>query len=311
MAVPATPRTRAAHPPPPTAPSPRPFLKWAGGKAQLLPELLKRVPADIETYFEPFLGGGALLFALMADPARAPRRVVLNDLNSDLIATYTAVRDLPTRLGARLEALATEYAEADAAAREAMFYRIRAARPRAPLEVAARVIFLNKTCFNGLYRVNRKGEFNVPFGRYAAPRIHDAETLLAASVALQPAELRNGDFEAACADAQPGDFVYFDPPFHPLSPTSSFTSYTDASFGLAEQIRLKRCIDALTGRDVAVVLSNSPHPDIRGGYLLSGYTVEQVPARRAINSRGDRRGPIGELIVTNEAARAHGGKIPA
>lgn len=288
---------------PETAPAPRPFLKWAGGKAQLLPELLKRTPADIETYFEPFLGGGALLFALMADPARAPRRAVLNDLNADLIATYTSVRDTPRPLVKRLEALAEEYFEADPAAREAMFYRVRASHPRPALEVAARVIFLNKTCFNGLYRVNRKGEFNVPFGRYAAPRIHDPETLLAAAAALHGAELRNGDFEAVCADARAGDFVYVDPPFHPLSPTSSFTSYTDGSFGLPEQIRLKRCIDVLTARGVAVMLSNSPHPDIRGGYLLSGYHVEEVPARRAINSRGDRRGPIGELIVTNEAAR--------
>jgi DNA adenine methylase len=240
----------------------------------------------------------------MADPARAPRHVVLNDLNSDLITAYGVVRDTPGRLVTRLKALADQYTAADDDEREAMFYRVRASRPRAALEVAARVIFLNKTCFNGLYRVNRKGEFNVPFGRYAAPRIHDRETLLAASTALQGAELRHVDFEQACAEAQPADFVYFDPPFHPLSTTSSFTSYTDGSFGLPEQIRLKRCIDALTARGVAVMLSNSPHPDIHGGYLLSGYTVEQVPARRAINSRGDRRGPIGELIITNEALRS-------
>ena len=319
MAVPAAPRTRPIDPPIHAVPSPRPFLKWAGGKAQLLPELLRRVPTHIETYFEPFLGGGALLFALMARSSargaegafRAPRRAVLNDLNGDLITTYEIVRDAPKCLAARLETLAEEYTTADAAAREAMFYRVRGEHPRAALEVAARVIFLNKTCFNGLYRVNRKGEFNVPFGRYAAPRIHDPEILLTAWAALHGVELRNLDFEAACADAQPGDFVYFDPPFYPLSATSSFTSYTDGSFGLPEQIRLKRCIDVLTARGVSMMLSNSPHPDIRGGYLLSGYTVSEVPARRAINSRGDRRGPIGELIVTNEALLTAGTQASA
>jgi DNA adenine methylase len=279
--------------------APRPFLKWAGGKSQLLPALLERVPTGIDTYFEPFIGGGALFFALLADPERRPRRAVLNDLNLDLVTTYEAVRDAPEALIEALAPLAARYLDADAEAREAAYYELRAERPVDRLAVAARLLFLNKTCFNGLYRVNRRGEFNVPHGRYRNPHILDAEAIRAASAALQTVEVRHGDFEAACADARRGDFVYFDPPFHPLSPTSSFTSYTEHDFGRDEQIRLKRCIDGLTTRGVRVLVSNSPHPWVHGGYEFSGYRVDQVPARRSINSRGSGRGPIPELVITN------------
>ncbi|HRC63440.1 MAG TPA: DNA adenine methylase, partial [Dehalococcoidia bacterium] len=279
----------------------RPFLKWAGGKSQLLPELVRRSPRRIETYYEPFLGGAALFFALSSDPERAPRRAVLNDLNGQLMTTYGVVRDEPEALVAALERLQEQYACADDAGRAALYYRIRDEHRRAVgVEIAARVIFLNKTCFNGLFRVNRRGEFNVPFGRYKSPRILDREGLLAASQALRGVELRSADFEGACADAGSGDFVYFDPPFHPLSATSNFTAYTERDFGRAEQIRLKRCIDGLTSRGVAVMLSNSPHPWIRGGYEFAGYDIDEVQARRAINSRGDGRGPIGEILVSNQ-----------
>lgn len=279
--------------------APRPFLKWAGGKSQLLSALLERVPTGIDTYFEPFIGGGALFFALLADPERRPRRAVLNDLNLDLVTTYEAVRDAPEALIEALAPLAARYLEADAEAREAAYYELRAERPVDRLAIAARLLFLNKTCFNGLYRVNRRGEFNVPHGRYRNPHILDAEAIRAASAALQTVEVRHGDFEAACADARRGDFVYFDPPFHPLSPTSSFTSYTEHDFGRDEQIRLKCCIDGLTTRGVRVLVSNSPHPWVHGGYEFSGYRVDQVPARRSINSRGSGRGPIPELVITN------------
>jgi DNA adenine methylase len=281
--------------------APRPFLKWAGGKSQLLPALLERVPTGIDTYFEPFIGGGALFFALLADPERRPRRAVLNDLNLDLVTTYEAVRDAPEALIEALAPLAARYLDADAEAREAAYYELRAERPVDRLAIAARLLFLNKTCFNGLYRVNRRGEFNVPHGRYRNPHILDAEAIRAASAALQTVEVRHGDFEAACADARRGDFVYFDPPFHPLSPTSSFTSYTEHDFGLADQVRLKKLVDALTKKRVPVLVSNSPHPLVEGGYLFSDYTVAHIPARRAINSKGDRRGPIAELLVDNYA----------
>ncbi|MBM4415857.1 MAG: Dam family site-specific DNA-(adenine-N6)-methyltransferase [Chloroflexi bacterium] len=282
----------------------RPFLKWAGGKTQLLSELLARSPATVDTYFEPFAGAGALFFALASDPARAPRRVVLADANAELMTAYAVVRDAPEALAARLEALETRYLGEDVAGRERVYYELRAWAPDASLDVAARVLFLNKTCFNGLYRVNRRGEFNVPHGRYRAPRIADREALCAASRALAGVELCTCDFAEACDDARPGDFVYFDPPFHPLSATSSFTQYTVGAFGRAEQLRLKRCIDALTARGVAVLLSNSADPWLRGGYDFAGYLTEVVPARRAINSRGDRRGAVGELLVTNAAACA-------
>jgi DNA adenine methylase len=262
---------------------------------------MQRLPSRIDTYYEPFVGGGALFFALMAGPGRLHGGAVLNDLNRELITAYTVVRDTPDSLGERLGALEREYLAGDATARAAMYYRIRASRPLDDLDVATRVVFLNKTCFNGLYRVNREGAFNVPHGRYRAPHIADTAALLAASSALRDVELRSVDFEEASAGAHAGDLVYFDPPFHPLSTTSSFTAYTQRDFGNADQIRLKSCIDDLTRRGVAVLLSNSPHPWIRGGYEFSGYRVEQVSARRAINSRGNGRGPIGELVITNAA----------
>ena len=283
----------------------RPFLKWAGGKSQLLPVLLPHIPAGIETYYEPFIGGGALFFALMADAELRPKRAVLNDLTPDLVATYEVVRDAPDALIAALEPIAARYLAAEAPERETEFYAIRAEHPTDPVEVAARLLFLNKTCFNGLYRVNRKGEFNVPHGRYRLPHILDEDGLRTASVALQDVEVRRGDFEAACAEATARDFVYFDPPFHPLSDTSNFTSYTEHDFGADEQIRLKQWNDVLTERGVGVLISNSPHLWIQGGYEFSGYQVDQVPSRRSINSRGSGRGPIPELVITNpQRARA-------
>jgi DNA adenine methylase len=281
----------------------RPFLKWAGGKSQLLPELVTRSPRRIDTYYEPFLGGGALFFALAADPERAPRRAILNDLNRELMTTYEVVRDDPDRLIGRLQAFHAAYFEATEADRAALYYKVRERAAADPADVAARVIFLNKTCYNGLFRVNRRGEFNVPFGRYKSPRILDRDALLDASRALQHVELRCVDFEGACAEAGPDDFVYFDPPFHPLSGTSNFTAYTERSFGKHEQIRLKRCVDGLTRRGVPVMLSNSPHPWVQGGYEFAGYDIEEVQARRAINSRGDGRGPIGELVLRNDSLR--------
>ena len=280
--------------------SARPFVKWAGGKGQLLHALRERAPREIDTYYEPFVGGGALFFALASDPELAPRRAVLNDANRELATTSEVVRDDVGALMERLRALEERYLAADDAARAEMYYSVREEEPVAPVDVAARLIFLNKTCFNGLYRVNRRGRFNVPHGRYARPRILDCDALPAASRALASAEIRCGDFEAAVEGAGTDDFVYFDPPFHPLSKTSSFTGYTEGEFGRPEQLRLKRSIDALTDRGVPVMLSNSPHEWILGAYEGAlRYRVERTPARRAINSRGDRRGAIDELIVTN------------
>jgi len=283
----------------------RPFLKWAGGKAQLLPALLERAPRSIDTYYEPFLGGAALFFALSSDPQFAPRRAVLNDQNRELITMYEVVRDQLPELIAELEPLTIRYAAAEAEARSEIYYSVREQQPATPVAIAARLLFLNKTCFNGLYRVNQSGRFNVPHGKYKNPTILDRTVLAAASAALQNTELLGGDFAAACESAGPGDFVYFDPPFHPLSDTANFTSYTAGSFGREDQLRLKWCMDDLRARGVPVMHSNSPHEWIVGIYEGSHYRVERTPARRSINSKGDGRGAIDELIVTSDYPR-HG-----
>lgn len=281
----------------------RPFLKWAGGKRQLLPALLERTPRSIDTYYEPFIGGGALFFALAADPELAPGRAVLNDMNHELVTTYIAVRDDLDALCEQLERLSVEYLEGDDEARASYYYAVRDEQRSAAVEVAARLMFLNKTCFNGLYRVNRSGRFNVPHGRYKNPTILDRPNLEAASRALQSTEIVHGDFEAVAAAAGPDDFVYFDPPFEPLSDTASFTAYTEGAFGRPDQLRLRWHLDTLRERGVPVMMSNSPHEWVVGVYEGAHYLVERTPARRAINSKGDRRGVIDELIVTSEYPR--------
>ena len=284
----------------------RPFVKWAGGKTQIVDKLAALAPARIDTYYEPFAGGGALFFRLAADPERRPRRAVLNDLNAELMTTFRAVRDDVEPLIERLGELERVYVDLDAGGRDDRYYEVReeyrelvAGDAADSIEVAARLVFLNKTCFNGLYRVNRSGRFNVPHGHYVRPRILDEPGLRAASDALADAELRSVDFEEACEGAGPGDFVYFDPPFYPLSETSSFTAYTGADFGRDDQLRLKWRVDALREAGAPVLLSNSPHAWVVGLYEGSRYEIGRIPARRMINSRGNGRGPVDELAVTS------------
>lgn len=196
--------------------------------------------------------------------------------------------------------MAAKYLHADEKARANYYYEVRGLTPRTSLGVAAKFIFLNKTCYNGLYRENRKGIFNVPHGRYASPNIDDADAIEAASEALQGVRLEQGDFERSCELAKAGDFVYFDPPFHPLSRTSNFTTYTSRDFTRADQERLAAAVRKLTDRDVRVMVSNSAHRWIRGLYGDDErYQIEMLPARRMINSRGDRRGTIDELLMMN------------
>ena len=231
---------------------------------------------------------------------------MLNDLNRELIVAFRAVRDDAGALIERLGELERAYLDLDGAERADCYYSVRQEYRElvtdggaSDLEVASRLIFLNKTCFNGLYRVNRSGEFNVPHGRYVRPRILDAPALEAASAALAAVELRSVDFEEACESAGPDDFVYFDPPFQPLSRTSSFTAYTEGGFGHEDQLRLKFCIDGLRERGAPALLSNSPHQWVIGLYEGSRYEIAHMPARRAINSRGNGRGPIDELAITS------------
>jgi len=268
----------------------RPFLKWAGGKRQLAPELLARMPAKFGTYYEPFVGGGALFFALV--PQLRAGRAVLSDMNTDLTVSYIGVRDDVEGVIACLKEMPYD--------RE--FYletRGKSAQSRNHMDDAERaawVIYTNKAGFNGLYRVNRKGEFNVPFGRYDNPTICDEPNLRAASAALKLAHIRIGDFERALRGAEEGDAVYCDPPYVPVSATADFTGYTSGGFGPADQTRLRDCALALKRRGVFVMLSNADVPAVRK--LYRGFKIERVEARRAINSKADRRGAVGEVIIT-------------
>ena len=265
----------------------RPVLKWAGGKTQLLPQILERLPARIETFFEPFVGGAAVFFALAAEGRF--QRAVLADRNPDLVAVYRALQ-------ADAEAVIDELSQMRHS--EAEYYRIRGLSPRRLAQRAARVIYLNKTGYNGLYRVNRSGQFNVPFGRYKKPNICDAENLRAAARVLEGVEIVEADFEEVCVRARPGDAVYLDPPYVPLSKTANFTAYARHPFGPSEHQRLARAFTELERRRVAAVLSNSDTPETRA--LYRGFRAKKVQVSRAINSRPTARGPIDELLVVAE-----------
>lgn len=275
----------------------RPFLKWAGGKAKLAPAILAAAPPGLSRYVEPFAGAAAVFFAFAE--ARPGLSSLLNDANHELIETFTVLRDQPGSLSSALALLSSAYYARDPVARRDFYYEARSNPGATPLERAARFIFLNKTCYNGLFRVNSSGGFNVPHGRYKNPRILDENLLLACSRALQHAELRSEDFAETCTSARPGDFVYLDPPYHPLTATANFTGYTRADFGRADQLRLRDAFESLTARGVAAMLSNSDHEYVRGLYGGLGYRVRTVTMSRAINSRGSARSPIPELLIDN------------
>lgn len=272
----------------------KPVIKWAGGKRKLLDEILARTPETIETYFEPFTGGGAVFFAL-ANRKRF-KRAVLNDLNAELIETYRVIQSSNV---VDLVALLKTYQHS----RE--FYnhlrRLPATDLGSPIVRAARFIYLNRTGFNGLYRVNKKGEFNVPFGRYTNPTICDEQGLMRAHEALQSAVLTSLDFTFILNrydhfEAREGDFVYFDPPYLPVSKTANFVSYTAGGFGISDHRRLAETLATLQSKNVRALLSNSDVPAIRE--IFKDFTTEEVSAPRAINSKGDRRGRIGELLIS-------------
>jgi DNA adenine methylase len=271
-----------------------PFLKWAGGKSQLLARILPELPDRIATYYEPFIGGGAVFFAL-ANRKRFDRAVI-SDRNPALVEVYVSVRDEVRALIELLRAHSVHATDSE------YYYEVRAALPRTDVERAARILFLNKTCYNGLYRVNRRGEFNVPFGKYAHPRVLNEELLLEASRALKGVTIENSDFDPMVKGAERGDAVYFDPPYHPLSPTASFTAYDANVFGLAEQGRLAQTYRGLCHRGISCVLSNSDCEVTRG--LYRGLDVRTVSATRAINSRAERRGPITEILVVGAKREA-------
>ncbi len=263
---------------------PRPFLKWVGGKSQLLTHLLGMIPKDFRTYHEPFVGGGALYFEL------APSKAILSDLNRELIDCYTAVQGNVEKV---ITALKRHRYDKE------YYYEIRGQDPfkLSPVKRAARMIYLNRTGFNGLYRVNSKGEFNVPFGRYKDPLICDESNLRACSEQLRRVELKRSSFEKVLKHARERDLVYFDPPYIPLSDTAYFTAYEKSGFGMSNQERLAEVFDELAERGVYVILSNSDVPWMRSRYRA--HSIHSVKALRNINSKGDKRGRVGELIVTS------------
>lgn len=267
----------------------KPFIKWAGGKRQLLPSILCRIPDEIETYYEPFFGGGAAFFSL-ADKGLFEQAVV-NDMNSELM---TACRVFASgQVEEVINLLQTYPYESE------FYYAMRERVPKmlSPIEVAARFIYLNRTGFNGLYRVNRLGEFNVPFGKYENPLICDPENLRAVAKVLSGnVRIQEQDFAECAEQAVPGDFVYFDPPYFPLSETSNFAAYTGDGFGYAEHVRLCKTFTYLAKKGVAVLLSNSNSPVIRK--LFEGFRIARVSARRAINSKASSRGTIHELMIS-------------
>ena len=267
-----------------------PFVKWAGGKGRLLSQLRPLLPSGVEhmRHVEPFVGGGALFFS------RLPARALLTDINPALVATYSAIRDDVHAVIAALRGLADRHSKES-------YYQVRErynqARRVSTSKRAATFIYLNKTCFNGLHRVNRKGEFNVPVGSYKNPRILNENGLHAASYALRGAHLKCTPFDALLENAKPGDFVYFDPPYEPVSQTASFTSYARDGFSREDQTRLRDVYRALDRRGCKLMLSNSDVHFIRN--LYRSFNIDTVAAPRAINCDAKKRGKVSEVVVRN------------
>ena len=267
-----------------------PFVKWAGGKGRLLSQLRPLLPPGVDhmRHVEPFVGGGALFFS------RRPKRALLTDINPALVGTYTAIRDDAHGVIESLRRLAAHHCKES-------YYRVRERYNQSPRlstsKRAAMFIYLNKTCFNGLHRVNRKGEFNVQVGSYKNPRILNEAALRVASEALEGATLRCTSFEVLLENAKPGDFVYFDPPYEPVSETASFTSYARDGFSRQDQTRLRDVYKALDRRGCKLMLSNSDVPFIRD--LYGDFQIDTVAAPRAINCNGGKRGKVSEVVVRN------------
>ena len=275
--------------------NPKPFVKWAGGKRQLIPILSKNLPQEFGSYYEPFLGGGALLFYILSE--RNNQRCGISDLNSDLILTYTTIRDKTEDLIQSLKNHAKNYKKDS----KSYYYLVRGDNPRNAVEKTSRLIFLNRTCFNGLYRVNSKGKFNVPLGRYTNPSIVNEENLLAVAHVLKSSKIsiQCRDFESVLRDAKSGDLIYFDPPYQPISKTANFTSYTNKSFTTDDLARLADLCLKLDSKGCHVMLSNSDSKEVVGMFKEKNWNISKITANRAINSNSNKRTGHYELLIIN------------
>jgi DNA adenine methylase len=283
-------------------PDVHPFIKWAGGKGQLLSELDKLIPSQFNRYFEPFLGGGAMFFYMMSSGMGF--NACLSDTNTELITGYIAIKDNVKEVIRLLQTYETEYTKYRAYSKEQQeyYFQLRNARNNnlpssSDVEIASRLIALNKTCFNGLYRVNRRGEFNVPPGKYKNPPICDSSNLENVSKVLAGATILTDDYRDVTQNAQKGDFIYLDPPYQPLNNTSYFTAYTKDGFDDRDQSQLANVFRKMTDKGCLVLLSNSDTPYIRE--LYSGFRIKEVKAQRAINCKGSKRTGHKELIISN------------
>lgn len=276
--------------------TPKPFVKWAGGKRQLLGTLKGMLPVRYGTYYEPFLGGGALFFDILR---REPsRKYCVSDLNQELVSTYETIQDNVDDLIKLLKGHATAFKN-----NKKYYYKVRSQSPDVQVEKAARLLFLNKTCYNGLYRVNKKNQFNVPIGSYVNPEIVHEENLRSISDILNSADItiQCRDFEESVKGAKSGDMVYFDPPYHPINNTSNFTQYTKYGFPYEDLKRLSGMCESLHKVGCNVMLSNANSDVVEHLFNKDIWYIKKVRVARAINSVGTKRRGHQELIITNYA----------
>lgn len=273
---------------------PKPFVKWAGGKRQIIDAISKHIPSEFECYFEPFLGGGAVLFHLLQKNPQM--RCKVSDLNSDLVLAYVTIRDRVEELIQSLQNHAKNYHKNP----DSYYYGVRENEPKSQIEKVSRLLFLNRTCFNGLYRVNSRGKFNVPLGRYSNPNIVNEENLLAVNHTLRSKRIQIScrDFASVLQDAKKGDFVYFDPPYQPVSKTANFTSYTNKDFGYKDLEKLVAVSEKLSDRGCKILHSNSNSKEVRSLFSRDWKIVE-IAANRAINSNSAKRTGQTELLIKN------------
>ena len=275
--------------------TPKPFVKWAGGKRQLIPILNQNLPKNFGNYFEPFLGGGALLFHILT--GKNNQKCNISDLNSDLILAYTTIRDKIDDLILSLKNHEKNYQKDS----HSYYYSIRDSAPRGDIGKTSRLIFLNRTCFNGLYRVNSKGKFNVPLGKYTNPNIVNEVNLRSVSQILKVnrVSIKCRDFEAVLRDTKEGDLIYFDPPYQPVSSTANFTSYTNKDFTSDDLLRLAELCKNLDSKGCKVLLSNSDSKEVTNTFSSKPWKITKIQANRAINSNSNKRTGHFELLIKN------------